>query len=306
MRSQPSSDPGPAGESHPLHARGAGAVHEHEPSSHDVPSASSRPVQVLGVVDGRATPREDRVASEEALTIAVADAGTVVTMRTPGADLELAAGFLLGEGLARSRSDIDTLKQLSENVVGVRLRSMDPAKRALLDRASMVTSACGVCGKDKLNLELLRAQPPLPPGPVVPAAVLSGLADRLRAAQGIFERTGGLHAAALFDAAGNLEAVREDVGRHNALDKLVGLALLDGRMPLHQHIALLSGRASFELMHKCIMARVPIVCAISAPSDYAVRLAHEFHVTLVGFLRGGCCNIYTAPERVLVTAGDAR
>ena len=139
----------------------------------------------------------------------------------------------------------------------------------------------------------------MPPGPVVDGALITSLPERLRAAQGLFDATGGLHAAGLFDAAGNLLAVREDVGRHNALDKLVGWALMEGRLPLHEHIVLVSGRVSFELVQKCLAAGVPLVCAISAPSSLAVSLAAEFSMTLIGFLRGERFNIYTHPDRIL-------
>ncbi|HET7370776.1 MAG TPA: formate dehydrogenase accessory sulfurtransferase FdhD [Gammaproteobacteria bacterium] len=263
-------------------------------------SPSSSTVQLTTVEAGKATPHDDLLATEEALEIRVAGTAPVITMRTPGHDLELAAGLLLSEGLIQRRDDIAALEPVARNAnaVGVLLKSFTDSKAALLRRSSLSNSACGVCGKDKLNLEPMHALPPLPAGPRVSPELLYQLPQKLRAAQGIFEHTGGLHAAALFNTAGELQAVCEDVGRHNALDKLNGWALLNDRLPLHDHIVLLSGRASFELLQKCIMARVPIVCAISAPSSYAVSLAREFGVTLVGFLRGQRFNIYSAPERI--------
>jgi FdhD protein len=212
----------------------------------------------------------------------------------------LAVGLLLSEGLIRRRDEIAVLEQVSDNAnaVGVLLKSFTDGKAALLRRSSLSNSACGVCGKDKLNLEPMHALPPLPPGPEVESKLLWNLPGRLREAQEVFEHTGGLHAAALFDTQGELQALREDVGRHNAMDKLAGWALLNDKLPLHGHIVLLSGRASFELLQKCIMARVPIVCAISAPSSYAVRLAREFGVTLAGFLRERRFNVYAHPGRI--------
>jgi FdhD protein len=251
--------------------------------------------------DGTAA-REDLLATEQALEIRVVGTAPVITMRTPGHDLELAAGLLLSEGLIACRDDITHIDQASTNAVGVLLKSFTEAKGALLRRSSLSNSACGICGKDKLNLGPMHALPPLPAGPVVTPDLLSSLPERLRAAQDVFTHTGGLHAAALFDAAGELLAVREDVGRHNALDKLNGWALLDDQLPLNDRIVLLSGRASFELLQKCIMSRVAIVCAISAPSSYAVKLAREFGVTLVGFLRNGRFNIYSAPARIRTAA----
>lgn len=261
------------------------------------------PVHLLTVRSGRFESRDDHVATEEALEIRVAGAEPVITMRTPGHDLELAAGLLLGEGLVRHREEIAALERVPGNANGVRVRlgAFTAEKAALLGRSSLSNSACGVCGKRKLCLDPMRALPALPEGPRIPPEVLMRLPARLRAAQDVFELTGGLHAAALFDAEGTLRAVREDVGRHNAMDKLNGWALLENVLPLHAHIVLLSGRASFELLQKCIMARVPIVCAISAPSSYAVRLAREFGVTLVGFLRGNRFNVYAHPERIRTT-----
>jgi FdhD protein len=261
---------------------------------------SSCRTELLTFQSGELTAREDLLAAEEALQIRVAGASPVITMRTPGNDLELAAGLLLSEGVIRQSDDIKLLepKAGSADTVNVVLKYFTENKEDLLSRSSLSNSACGVCGKDKLNLEPMQKLPELPDGPNVEPDLLLQLPQKLRSAQGIFEHTGGLHAAALFDASGELEAVREDVGRHNAMDKLNGWALLDDHLPLHEHIVLLSGRASFELLQKCIMARVSIVCAISAPSSYAVRLAQEFGVTLVGFLRGDRFNVYAGAGRI--------
>jgi FdhD protein len=167
-----------------------------------------------------------------------------------------------------------------------------------LERHFYTSSACGVCGKASLEQLELRGCPVIPPGPQMAAEKIYALPDKLREAQGLFEATGGLHAAALFDAEGNLVALREDVGRHNATDKLVGWALLEGRLPLGGHIVMVSGRSSFEIMQKCLVAGVPIVCAISAPSSLAVDVAREFGMTLVGFLRGNKFNAYAGSERI--------
>ena len=167
-----------------------------------------------------------------------------------------------------------------------------------LERHFYTTSACGVCGKESLEQLELRGCPVIPPGPEIAAETIYSLPAKLRGAQGLFEATGGLHAAALFDAEGNLLALREDVGRHNATDKLVGWALLEGRLPLSDHIIMVSGRSSFEIMQKCLAAGVPIVCAISAPSSLAVDVARRFDMTLVGFLRGNRFNVYSGHERV--------
>ncbi len=257
-------------------------------------------VEIVSLQAGALSAREDPVVVEEALQIQVAAAAPVLTMRTPGNDCELAAGWLLSEGVIQSADDIESIahRRGRPHELRVRLKRCGAAQAARLQRASPVNSACGVCGKSQLDLESLEALAPLSPGPRVDAGLLCSLPPRLRARQELFADTGGLHAAALFDAAGNLLALREDVGRHNALDKLNGWALFSGELPLAQRIVLLSGRASFELMHKCIIARVPLVCALSAPSSYAVSLARRFGVTLVGFLRPGRCNIYSAPERI--------
>jgi len=244
---------------------------------------------------------DDTLAVERALEIHIAGAEPLITMRTPGADAELTAGLMHGEGVIRSRDDIVYLRPApgEEDVIRLMLK---PEARARLDRVernTLATSACGVCGKPRFSPPTPGARQPAQaePGQVAPALLLS-LPDRLRAEQGVFESTGGIHAAGLFDAQGELLSVREDVGRHNALDKLIGAALLADRLPLSGCIVMLSGRASYELLQKSVMAGAPIVCAVSAPSSYAVALAEQFGVTLVGFLRGDRFNVYTHAERV--------
>lgn len=258
------------------------------------------PTDIVSMQATGTTTREDLVAVEEALEIRVAGTEPVITMRTPGHDRELAAGLMLSEGLARARRDFEVIDHLvgQPDVLQVVIRDFNQQSAERLERSSLSSSACGVCGKKKLNLETLKHLDSLQEGPRVSRDLLSSLPARLQAHQALFAQTGGLHAAALFTATGELRAVREDVGRHNALDKLNGWALMNDQLPLADQIVLLSGRASFELIQKAIMARVPMVCCISAPSSYAVRLAREFGVTLVGFLREGRFNIYAHPERI--------
>ncbi len=262
--------------------------------------------------DGEAVEREDRLATEEPLEIRLRMGErtwtVAVTMRTPGNDEELAAGFLYAEEVLADRERIrriipvidpaDTLGPEGTNIVEVELTEGPEPELRSLERHFFTTSACGVCGKAGLETLRLRVPGTAPDGPVVAPEILRELPDRLRASQGVFATTGGLHASALFDAAGNLLGVREDVGRHNALDKLIGRAFLDGRLPLRDHLVLVSGRASYELLQKCLVAGVPFVCAVSAPSSLAVELAERFGLTLVGFLRGGRFNVYAGPERV--------
>lgn len=266
-------------------------------------------------VDGdRTAERRDVLATEEPLEIRVAtDAGTstvAITMRTPGDDFELAVGFLHGEGVVSDRDDVvrvayclDVEDQLY-NVVTVTLAAGTVVDLRPLDRHVVTTSACGVCGKASLDALEVRACP-APRDVRVDRDVIATLPERLRAAQQVFEATGGLHAAALFDLDGELIALREDVGRHNALDKLIGWALLDGRVPLDEHIVLVSGRASYELLQKAVAAGVPIVCAVSAPSSLAVDVAERFDRTLVGFLRGERFNVYAGAERIVTTPAPA-
>lgn len=263
------------------------------------------------VRDGEARPRRDVLATEEPMEIRLlagdARQTVAVTMRTPGADFELAAGFLYGEGIISSREEILKISYCVDpemdaeqqyNIVNVELREGREYDLRPLERHFYTTSACGVCGKASLEQLELRGCPVIPPGPEVTAEVIYSLPDKLRESQGLFEETGGLHAAALFDEGGNLAALREDVGRHNATDKLIGWALLEGKLPLKDHIVMVSGRSSFEILQKCLTAGTPIVCAVSAPSSLAVDVAREFGMTLVGFLRGERFNVYAGFERI--------
>lgn len=263
------------------------------------------------VVDGEAVAaRRDRLATEEPLEIRAAGprqeaASVAVTMRTPGADMELAAGFLFTEGLIDSREEISTIRYCEPdgpeeqryNVVTVHLRRPFDAGR--LQRNFYATSSCGVCGKASIDQIEVRC-PDLGPGPFVSQHVIAGLPETAREAQSVFDATGGLHAAALFAADGSLVVLREDVGRHNAMDKLVGEELLEGRVPAGEAVVLVSGRASFELVQKAAVAGIPVLCAVSAPSTLAVDAARRLGMTLVGFLRDGRFTIYTRPERIEV------
>lgn len=269
--------------------------------------------RVRVVEDGRMRVRPDALATEEPMEIRLLTGETrqtvAVTMRTPGADFELAAGFLYGEGIISSRDDISKISYCVDpdvdaeqqyNIVNVELRGNRDYDLRSLERHFYTTSACGVCGKASLEQLELRGCPVIAPGPEVSAGTIYSLPEKLREAQGLFDATGGLHAAALFDADGRLLALREDVGRHNATDKLIGWALMQGRLPLSEYIVMVSGRSSFEILQKCLTAGVPVVCAISAPSSLAVDVARQFGITLVGFLRENRFNVYSAPERVSV------
>ena len=264
--------------------------------------------RVVAVRGGRVETREDRLSGEEPMAIRACGPGqapvdVAVTMRTPGHEAELAVGFLRTEGLIDDRADIvgidlgdpGTHAQPDDEVT-VRLAAPFDASR-VAERHFVATASCGICGKASLDEVEVRCDP-IPAGPVIAPSTLLALPDRLREAQSVFEATGGLHAAGLFDADGRLVALREDVGRHNALDKLVGSQLLPGALPLHDRIVLVSGRASFELVQKAAVAGAPILAAVSAPSDLAVEAADRLGLTLVGFLRGDGFNVYTHPERI--------
>lgn len=266
--------------------------------------------QVLAVEDGIARPRPDNLVTEEPMEIRLHGPGQeplplAVTMRTPGNDFELAAGFLRTEGILESVEELDSIayclggegEQLY-NVVTVKLRA--PVPDAVHARRFLANASCGICGKAALDEIEVRCDP-VASGPVVAASVLRALPERLAQRQKVFEETGGLHAAARFGPEGDLVAVREDVGRHNALDKLIGHALLERTLPLTDELLLVSGRLSFELVQKAAIAGIPMLCAVSAPSSLAVAAADRFGQTVVGFLRDRRFNVYTHPERVDVT-----
>lgn len=263
----------------------------------DMEQMCSQFAEILTLTGKDQKTRIDCIALERPLEICVQGLDPVITMRTPGHDRELACGMLLSEGLIRERSEIAWLGHAVDNEDRLHLTLQKKPRNEGFQRSSMSTSACGVCGKKKLDLSALKALSPLPLRPVVPPEVLYGLPTTLEQHQTVFNRTGGLHAAALFDSNGRLVAVREDVGRHNAVDKLMGWAVENDALPLHECILLLSGRASFELVQKSLMAGIPIVCSISAPSSYAISLARDFNLTLIGFLRGQNLNIYASSFR---------
>ncbi len=243
----------------------------------------------------------DELATEEPLEIQVDTRPICVTMRTPGHDAELAAGFLLGEGLIRSRADLAALKPYwrnkAGNVMGVFLAPEVTADFARLTRHVFASSSCGFCGKAAIEA-VHQHFAPLSAEFFVSAEQLLQMPASLRAEQADFERTGGLHAAAIFDAEGRLLVSREDVGRHNAVDKVLGYGLLRQLLPFERHILLVSGRASFEILQKALAARIPVVAAVSAPSSLAVEFAQANGQTLVGFLRDQRMNVYSKPERI--------
>ncbi|WP_236241363.1 formate dehydrogenase accessory sulfurtransferase FdhD [Streptomyces sp. CC228A] len=266
--------------------------------------------RVIRVRDGVVSARPDTLVAEEPLEIRLNGKPLAVTMRTPGDDFALAVGFLVSEGVLAAASDVRNVAYCAGaaedgrntyNVVDVRLAPGVPVPDITLERNVYTTSSCGLCGKASLDAVRTTARFPLDaarPPVRVGVDVLAGLPDRLRAAQRVFERTGGLHAAALFSQGGELLDVREDVGRHNAVDKVVGRALREGLLPLSRAVLLVSGRASFELAQKAVMAGIPVLAAVSAPSSLAVDLAAETGLTLVGFLRGGDMNVYAGAERI--------
>ncbi|CCH01615.1 fdhD-like protein [Fibrella aestuarina BUZ 2] len=230
-----------------------------------------------------------------------------VTMRTPGHDFELALGFLLTEGLIQTREQVHSLRHCTDlgrqqvlgNIVRVELQPDVPVELGTLARNFYTTSSCGVCGKASIDAVRNTGCPLLPAvQPFVAADLIHQLPDQLRAAQAVFDHTGGLHAAALFDRSGMLRLLREDVGRHNALDKVIGASLQQGLLPLHDSVLLLSGRISFELVQKALMAGIPLVAAVGAPSSLAVQMADEVGMTLLGFVRNGSFNSYTHPGRL--------
>ena len=255
------------------------------------------------------TARFETVVVEEPLEIRINGSPVTVTMRTPGSDFELAQGFLLTEGVIHDRADVATVRYCrgaeqdgvnTYNTLDVTLQPGMQMPDLDVTRNFYTTSSCGVCGKASLEAVWLSSRHSPGDDPtVVSAATLTGLPDTLRAAQKVFARTGGLHGAALFDPDGTMLAVREGVGRHNAVDKVIGWAVEAGRVPLAGSVLLVSGRASFELTQKAVMAGIPVLAAVSAPSSLAVDLAAQSGLTLVAFLRGDSLNVYSRPDRVL-------
>ena len=247
--------------------------------------------------------RADTLAREEPLEIRVRGRAVAVTMRTPGHDGELAAGFLLTEGIIHKSADVVEIapclqSETPENTLNVFLAPSVEVDFERLTRHVFASSSCGLCGKasiESVHQHFAPIESSLKSSP----EILATLPERMRAAQAAFERTGGLHAAAIFDACGELVVLREDVGRHNAVDKILGYGLLNNLLPFGSHILLVSGRASFEIMQKALAGRIPVICAISAPSSLAVEFARDSGQTLVGFLRGETMNIYSHPERIM-------
>jgi FdhD protein len=274
----------------------------------------ARPAETARVVtfeDGVPTVREDRVAGEEPLEIRLRAGGEsktiAITMRTPGNDFELAAGFLFAEGIIGGLDEVREMTYCLDgsvddeqqyNIVNVDLARPSLPELVALERHFTTTSACGICGRATLEALHDRGVPVITAALAIAPSVISGLPATLRARQRVFASTGGLHAAALFAPDGTLRIVREDVGRHNAFDKLIGAALLERPFPLADGIVLVSGRASYELVQKTIAAGIPILCAVSAPSSLAVALARDFGVTLAGFVRGERFNVYAHDERI--------
>ena len=249
--------------------------------------------------DGEFEYLPDELTIEEPLEIRVGRKPIATTMRTPGHDEELAAGFLLSEGIVRARNQIASVSVNSENRVVVELGDGVKPKLNSTKRFGTISSSCGLCGKTNIdairqNFSAVRSNDIR-----IEIETLLALPETLRNAQSDFARTGGIHAAGIFDMGGKLKIAREDIGRHNAVDKAIGRAFLDELLPLERHLLLVSGRASFEIMQKALAARVPIVCAVSAPSSLAVEFAEANRQTLVGFLRGEGLNIYCGAERII-------
>lgn len=266
--------------------------------------------KVVRIRDGSVDRRVDVVAAEEPMEIRVGGRALTITMRTPGDDFDLAVGFLVGEGVVRSADDVVAARYCAGatadgtntyNVVDVALAASVPPLDPSVERNFYTTSSCGLCGKASLDAVRTKVTWSVADDPLrVTPGLLASLPPRLREAQRVFDRTGGLHAAALFSAEGELLVVREDVGRHNAVDKVVGHAVRSGLLPLRETVLMVSGRASFELVQKALMAGIPALAAVSAPSSLAVDLAEENGLTLVGFLRGESMNVYAGSDRVVV------
>jgi FdhD protein len=253
---------------------------------------------------GKTSERDEKLAVEEPLEIRLAGRRFTLTMRTPGHDEELAAGFLFAEGFLNDASELGEIRRVrgrkgapEPNAIDVVLNVPADGLRSRLKRNFVMSSSCGVCGKTSIDSIRRRVTPASDSARVAPATLLA-LPERLRAGQRVFAATGGLHGAAIFSLDGTMLAIREDVGRHNAVDKVIGYALTNAMVPLAHHLMMVSGRLSFEIVQKAAAAGVPILAAVSAPSSLAVELAEEIGTTLVGFLRDGSFNIYTRPDRI--------
>jgi len=276
--------------------------------------------KVIRIRDGAVSARPDTLVAEEPMEIRLNGKPIAITMRTPGDDFALAAGFLVSEGVLAEGRELQNIVYCAGatedgsntyNVVDVRTAPDVVLPDITLERNVYTTSSCGLCGKASLDAVRTTARWAIDDGADAPPVrltpeLLASLPDRLRASQRVFERTGGLHAAALFTEEGELLDIREDVGRHNAVDKLVGRALQNGRLPLSRTILLVSGRASFELAQKAVMAGIPVLAAVSAPSSLAVDLAAESGLTLVGFLRGSNMNVYAGEDRIALQAAASQ
>ncbi|MBE9007340.1 formate dehydrogenase accessory sulfurtransferase FdhD [Fortiea sp. LEGE XX443] len=276
------------------------------------PNNSKTKAQVWVVENGEKCLRQDQLTTEEPLEIRLTSPSRTVaiTMRTPGADFELAAGFLFSEGVIRNKEDIQKMSYCTDesvdgeqryNIINVQLQMGINPNLQPLERHFYTNSACGVCGKASIEALRLQGYAKITSNLTVKPEIIYSLSEKLRSHQGIFTATGGLHAAAVFDAQGKMLHLQEDVGRHNALDKLIGRALLSNELPFSNHIVMVSGRSSFEILQKSVVAGVPIVCSVSAPSSLAVFVAQEFGITLIGFLRGERFNIYTGWERLSIS-----
>jgi len=270
------------------------------------PPRSVEVTQVSEWADGSVRRVEDYLAAEEPLAIQIGRKPIVVTMRTPGHDEDLAAGFLLTEGILTDRKQLAEISapRGARNLVRVKLACGVKLPANALRRRFAANSSCGVCGKDSIEAVRARAVRALADGFHISAEILCRLPDLARGSQEAFGRTGGLHAAALFDAEGRLLVLREDIGRHNAVDKVIGWALLAGRLPLGDCVLMVSGRGGFEIIQKAIIAGIPIVASVSAPSSLAVQLARRLNLTLVGFLRGRRFVIYSGEKRLIPASGN--
>jgi FdhD protein len=267
--------------------------------------AHSQPIRMTAMRPGMSAERDDRVVVEEPLEIRVAGEAIAVTMRTPGHDEELAAGFLFTEGVVQQSEQIAGAAHASTprgdpapNIVEIRVSAGVIIDLERAQRTFYATSSCGICGKASIEQVRQRVRP-IESSLRISRELITALPDKMRDAQRVFGQTGGLHAAALFTPGGELICLREDVGRHNAVDKVIGWAVLQRRLPLDDHILLISGRASFEIVQKALVARIPLVAAVSAPSSLALDLARENQMTLIGFLRGDTMDVYAGSERIV-------